>query len=50
MKGEIPDCVCLWPYPGPLYWDWRCRRCSGRIVSLKARLAARRALASNKED
>lgn len=30
-EHSLPSCTCRVPVPGPLYWDWRCRKCSGSI-------------------
>lgn len=35
-------CLCKRPQPGPLYWDWRCRQCSGHIVGWWTRRKLRR--------
>ena len=36
-------CICKRPAPGPLYWNFRCLRCSGTIVGWWTRRKLRKA-------
>lgn len=36
-------CLCRRPYPGPLYWSYRCRVCDGTIVGWWTRRKLRKA-------
>ena len=40
---KIAPCLCKHPVRGPLYWDWRCTVCSGRIVGWWERRRLRKA-------
>ena len=44
------DCLCRHPHRGPMYWDWRCMKCSGTILGFFERRARRKAAGLGRRD